>query len=69
MASPYSRTRSRCFFGQVGLLRKNDWDFQRGGQSGLLVSNLFPHIAEQADRLTVIRSMVTGSAITLCNVL
>lgn len=50
------------FFGQVGLLRKNDWDFQPRGQSGLLVSNLFPHIAEQADRLTVIRSMVTGSA-------
>lgn len=50
------------FFGQVGLLRKNDWDFKPRGQSGLLVSNLFPHIAEQADRLTVLKSMVTGSA-------
>ncbi len=45
------------FFGQVGLLRKNDWAFQQRGKSGLWVSDLFPNIASVADELTVIRSM------------
>ena len=50
------------FFGQVGLLRKNDWEFRRRGQSGLWISELFPHIAECADDLTVINSMVADTA-------
>lgn len=50
------------FFGKVGLLRKNDWNFRQRGQSGLWVSELFPKIAEVADELTVIRSMVADSA-------
>jgi len=50
------------FFGQVGLLRKPDWDFQKRGNNGLWVSELFPHIATMADELTVIRSMVADSA-------
>ena len=45
------------FFGQVGLLRKNDWEFKQRGKSGLWVSELFPQIAEVADELTVIQSM------------
>ena len=50
------------FFGQVGLLRKADWAFRPRGKSGLEVSDLFPHIAGQADKLTVIRSMMADSA-------
>lgn len=50
------------FFGQVGLLRKNDWDFRQRGKSGLWVSDLFPHLADVADELTVIRSMVAESS-------
>ncbi len=50
------------FFGQVGLLRKPDWAFKPRGKSGLEVSDLFPHIAGQADKLTVIRSMAADSA-------
>ncbi len=50
------------FFGQVGLLRKNDFAFQQRGQSGLWVSDLFPHIAGVADELTVVRSMVAESS-------
>jgi hypothetical protein len=49
--------RPDVFFGQVGLLRKPDWAFQQRGRSGLWVSELFPHLAEVADELTVIRSM------------
>lgn len=45
------------FFGQVGLLRQSDWEFKQRGQSGLWVSELFPHLAGVADELTIIRSM------------
>ena len=45
------------FFGQVGLLKKNDWAFKQRGQGGLWVSELFPHLAGVADELTMIRSM------------
>jgi hypothetical protein len=57
-----SEERPATFFNQVGLIRKNDWDFKQRGQSGLWVSDLFPHIAEVADELTVVRSMVAESA-------
>ena len=50
------------FFGRVGPLRGADWEFKPRGQSGLMVSEMFPHIAEQADKLTVIRSMISQSA-------
>ncbi len=50
------------FFGQVGLLRKSDWEFRQRGQSGLWVSDLFPHLAGVADELTVIRSMVAETS-------
>lgn len=50
------------FFGQVGLLRKSDFEFKPRGESGLMVSDMFPHIAEMADELTLFRSMVSGSA-------
>ncbi len=54
--------RPDVFFGQVGLLRKNDWEFHQRGESGLWVSDLFPHLATVADELTVIRSMVAESS-------
>ena len=50
------------FFGKVGLLRKSDWEFKQRGQSGLWISDMFPHIAKVADDLTVVRSMVSESA-------
>ena len=53
--------RPDVFFGQVGLLRQNDFAFARHGQSGLWISELFPHLATVADELTVIRSMVADS--------
>ena len=57
-----SDTKPDVFFNQVGLLRKHDWEFQQRGQSGLWVSELFPHMAGVADELTVIRSMTADSA-------
>jgi hypothetical protein len=54
--------RPDVFFGQVGLLRRPDWNFRKRGQSGLWISDLFPHLAEVADELTVIRSMVAETS-------
>jgi hypothetical protein len=52
----------QTFFGQAGLLRKSEWAFKQRGESGLWVSDLFPHLAKVADELTVIRSMVADTA-------
>src|SRR5262249_23951399 len=38
---------------------KELWKFRRHGQSGLWVSELFPHIARHVDELCVVRSMHT----------
>lgn len=50
------------FFGSAGLLCRPHWKFQRRGESGLWVSELFPNLARVADRLTMIHSMVADSA-------
>lgn len=50
------------FFDQIGLIRKNDWEFRQRGESGLWISELFPHLSDVADELTIIRSMVADSA-------
>jgi hypothetical protein len=50
------------FFGQMGLLRKPDWAFYPRGESGLMISELFPEIARHADDLTILRSMESKSA-------
>jgi hypothetical protein len=57
-----SAERPDVFFGQIGLLRQSDWAFQRRGQSGLWVSDLFPHLAQVADELTIIYSMVADTS-------
>lgn len=53
--------RPQAFMGKVGLLHKAHFTFRKRGQSGLWVSDLFPHLAEVADELTVIRSMWSGT--------
>ena len=50
------------FFGKVGLLRQSDWPFRQRGNSGLWVSELFPHLAGVADELTIIKSMVAETS-------
>lgn len=56
------QARPDVFFGKVGLLRKPDWKFERRGGSGLWISDLFPHLAQCADDLTVINSMVAETS-------
>ncbi len=40
-------------------LLQSPWSFRQHGQSGIWVSDLFPHVARHADDLCVIRSTVT----------
>ncbi len=46
-------------FANVGKVMKSPWKFARHGQSGLWVSELFPHIAQEIDQLCVVRSMTS----------
>lgn len=53
-----------------GKLMASPFAFRKWGQSGLEISSLFPHLAQQADKLAVIRScyhesFIHGPAITL----
>ena len=46
-------------FNNIGKILKSPWSFQQHGESGIWVSELFPHIATCVDDLAVIRSMVS----------
>jgi hypothetical protein len=46
-------------FNDNGNTLGSPWEFRQHGQSGLWVSDLFPHIARRADDLCVVRSMVS----------
>jgi hypothetical protein len=59
---PESFGHADVFFGKVGRLHRSHYPFRRRGRSGLWVSDLFPRLAEVADELTVINSMVAETA-------
>lgn len=50
------------FFGQAGNLLGTPFEFKQHGSSGLWISSLLPYLAGCADKLTVIRTMVSKSA-------
>lgn len=45
-------------FNNIGKVLKSPWKFQKYGESGIPVSELFPNVARCVDDLSVIRSMV-----------
>ncbi len=47
----------RTMFNNNGTVMPSQWEFKKRGKSGMEVSELFPHIAELADELAVVRSM------------
>jgi hypothetical protein len=55
------KEKPQAFMGKVGLLHRAHFEFKQRGESGLWISELFPHIATVADELTVIRSMWSGT--------
>ncbi len=48
---------ARTQFDQVGSIMGSFWDQKKYGESGIEMTNLFPHIAEHADELAVVRSL------------
>jgi len=47
-------------FGKVGKVMKSPWAFKQRGKCGAWISELFPHMAELADELAIIRSMTAN---------
>ena len=47
-------------FGNVGKVMKSPWAFKQRGQCEAWISELFPHMAELADDLAIIRSMTSN---------
>lgn len=54
---PLPFAKPRIVSSPTGNLLKSPWSFQRYGQCGLPVSELFPHLGQRADDLCVINSM------------
>ncbi|MEM6688681.1 MAG: DUF1501 domain-containing protein [Planctomycetota bacterium] len=46
-------------FNNNGTVLASPWRFKQRGESGIPISDLFPHLAECADELTVVRSMTS----------
>ncbi|MFT4541957.1 MAG: hypothetical protein ACI841_001562 [Planctomycetota bacterium] len=47
-------------FDNIGAVLKSPWDFHQYGESGIPVSDLFPHVASCVDDLAVVRSMTSA---------
>ncbi|MBL9130110.1 MAG: DUF1501 domain-containing protein [Verrucomicrobiaceae bacterium] len=47
----------RVKFAETGALLRSPWKFRQYGQSGLPVSDLFPHVGQCVDELCIIRSL------------
>jgi hypothetical protein len=47
-------------FEAVGKVLKSPWEFKQRGESGAWISDLFPHLAELADELAIVRSMTSN---------
>jgi hypothetical protein len=56
---PMPGTVQRTQFNNNGTVQPSHWQFRQYGQSGLPVSDLFPHMGSVADELCVIRSMTS----------
>ena len=54
---PYPFAQPRVQFAATGKLLKSPWSFKQHGESGLPVSELFPHVARHVDELCVLRSL------------
>jgi hypothetical protein len=51
----------RTVMGTPGGLMPSPWSFKKHGECGMEISELFPHVAEHADDLALIRSMYSQS--------
>ena len=58
---PMNKGKVEVFFGNPGNLMASPYQFKKYGQSGIEVSELYPHIAQKVDDLCLIRSVYTTS--------
>lgn len=56
---PFPASMEPTQFDNVGSTLASPWKFHQYGESGLWISDLFPHIAQQADELCVVRTMTS----------
>lgn len=54
---PYPFSKPRVQFAQTGNLLRSPWEFKKYGQSGIEVSDLFPHVGSCVDDLCMLRSI------------
>ena len=58
--SPYDKFKvDNTQFNNIGKILKSPWEFKQYGESGIWVSDLFPHIATCVDDIAVVHSMVS----------
>jgi hypothetical protein len=46
-------------FDNIGTVLQSPWEFKQHGQAGHWVSSLFPHLAQQADHLAIVKSLTS----------
>src|SRR6476619_8470655 len=54
---PLPFDKPRVQFAPTGNLLKSPWKFQKYGESGIEVSELFPHVAKHVDDLCILNSL------------
>jgi hypothetical protein len=59
---PLPFAKPRVQFAPTGNLLKSPWKFQKQGESGIEVSELFPHVAKHVDDLCIINSLHGSNA-------
>lgn len=59
---PLPFAKPRVQFAPTGNLLKSPWKFQKYGESGIEVSELFPHVAKHVDDLCIINSLHGSNA-------
>ncbi len=57
---PFPAKIEKTQFNNIGNTLASPWKFQQYGESGIPVSDLFPHVAQHVDDLAVVRSMVSN---------
>jgi hypothetical protein len=57
---PFPMAKERTQFNDNGNTLGSPWSFKQHGESGLWVSDLFPHVAKCVDDLCVVRSMTSN---------
>ena len=58
LSRDHGKPSPKAYLGETRKLLASPWRYRNCGESGLAVSELFPHVGACADRLCVIRSMV-----------